>query len=791
MDKQTQAPHGTCGDLKWTCRDGVLYVRGEGTLKKEWVENLPDGGLRKYSSKELMEEYDITSVVIAEGCSGIGKEVFRWCNSLVAVEIPAGVKYVGEEAFQGCSGLTEVKIPKGATIGRAAFASCDALEKVVLPEDMAEIDEYVFSGCTQLRCVKIPEGITKISFMAFAACESLTAIELPDSLQEFSGFSGCTALNSIYIPAGVTCIGNSAFTGCTGLKSITIPQNVRSIQGDAFKGCTALENLVIPETVTEIGRSAFTGVPCVIYRTADGSDTLIPGQTQVKYPFGTCGDLTWTCRDGVLYVQGEGKLGKSWVDLLGGEKQYGSRELMQAHNIIEIVIAEGCTEIDKEAFMHCDGFVSVEIPCTVKCVGSRAFWGCSSLVEMKLPKGAVIADEAFLCCTALERVELPENLTVIRPSVFYGCKKLRTVRIPEGVVKIGARAFQNCVSLSSVALPNSLLEIRGLAFEGCTALETLVVPVSVKEIGTSAFKGVPNVIRQSSAVRVETPKTQEEIPAKKVTDAPEVQKSAAKQVWDSEIFYYVDDSGVLHITGSGLMPNFDTCEYACYSPWMHRTEYDWSKVIVHEGVESLGEYAFWRCDALTEIVLPESLTYIGKHCFEGCKNLRTFRWPARVSEIKSSTFKDCEALETVELPDGIQQLWRWSFQNCGNLKSINIPKSVTRISTTAFYGANLQALRFASERFWVKDGCLYARPATLVCASFHLEELTVPEGIVKIADYAFYKHTKLRRVILPATVTVVEKRAFYGCTELEEIVCQGKPPRFGEEAVCKCGKLQS
>ena len=56
MDKQTQDPHGTCGDLKWTCRDGVLYVRGEGTLKKEWVENLPDGGLRKYSSKELMEE---------------------------------------------------------------------------------------------------------------------------------------------------------------------------------------------------------------------------------------------------------------------------------------------------------------------------------------------------------------------------------------------------------------------------------------------------------------------------------------------------------------------------------------------------------------------------------------------------------------------------------------------------------------------------------------------------------------------------------------------------------------
>ena len=105
MDKQTQAPHGTCGDLKWTCRDGVLYVRGEGTLKKEWVENLPDGGLRKYSSKELMEEYDITSVVIAEGCTSISTFVFSGCASITKVELPYGLLGLHSGAFSSCTSL--------------------------------------------------------------------------------------------------------------------------------------------------------------------------------------------------------------------------------------------------------------------------------------------------------------------------------------------------------------------------------------------------------------------------------------------------------------------------------------------------------------------------------------------------------------------------------------------------------------------------------------------------------------------------------------------------------------
>jgi len=599
---------------------------------------------------------------------------------------------------------------------------------------------------------------------------------------------------------------------------------------------------------------------------------------------GVCGDLTWTCRNGVLYVQGEGMLDRSWRETLAdGVKKHSASSLMHEHNITHVVIAQGCTEIGFGAFRECYKLVSIEIPAGVKRIAGKAFQGCTSLVEIKLPEGATIAPYAFQNCKGLERVELPEDLTEITECVFFGCEQLRTVNLPYGISKIGASAFCFCKSLCTVEFPISLLEIgtnafnscialksielrnpnislglkafanctalsdvfiEGLrsigegafenctaltavdlsdrlheignnaflccsalesisipatvinigrtafygcsglksvtisqgvqsigdrAFSGCTALETLVVPDSVKQLGDAAFYGVPHVIYRDTA------------------SSTERQKHMTENVWDSGIYYYLDDEGTLHIEGSGYMPNFDTCEFACYSPWAFGK---WSKVIVHEGVQSLGDYAFWRSASLDEIVLPDSITYIGKHCFDGCKKLRSFQCPPRVSEIKSSTFKDCEALETVKLPQGMQQLWRWSFQNCGNLRHINIPKSVTRISTTAFCCANLDALQICSDKFVVVNGCLYTGTGSLICASSHLEEVSVAAYTKEVADYAFYMRPNLRRVILPPTVTVVEKRAFYGCTELEEIICLGRPPKFGEEAVSKCGRLQ-
>ena len=78
-----------------------------------------------------------------------------------------------------------------------------------------------------------------------------------------------------------------------------------------------------------------------------------------------------------------------------------SSDLMHAfngcHNLQSVVIPQGVTEIDFDAFAHC-GLTSVEIPDTVTRIGSGAFGWCKKLAS----------------------VTIPDTVTEIRPNAFLG-----------------------------------------------------------------------------------------------------------------------------------------------------------------------------------------------------------------------------------------------------------------------------------------------------------------------------------------------------------------------------------
>lgn len=255
----------------------------------------------------------------------------------------------------------------------------------------------------------------------------------------------------------------------------------------------------------------------------------------------------------------------------------------------------------------------------------------------------------------------------------------------------------------------------------------------------------------------------------------------------SNITYYVDNQATLHIEGLGPMPDFGTWEYA--APWTYsRIHYD--KVVVGLGITTLGEYAFQGAK-IKEITLPDSICEIGKHCFENCELLQTFVCPSQVTEIKSSVFKNCRSLKYVQLSNHIEQLWRWSFQNCENLRQINIPQSVWRISTTAFWGANLYACNFDTKRYVVENACLYdLERKKLVTASQNQEEIVVRDGIEIIGDYSFYDNKKIRKVVFPASVKLIDKKAFSRCSALQEILLKGKKPVLEDNALYRCDKVR-
>ena len=81
---------------------------------------------------------------------------------------------------------------------------------------------------------------------------------------------------------------------------------------------------------------------------------------------------------------------------------------------------------------------------------------------------------AFMNCTALQEVTLPDDVRVIGSSAFFGCAALTTVNLSQ-VTWINLNAFWGCTSLETLALDN-VTAIGQEAFYGCTGLETLKIP---------------------------------------------------------------------------------------------------------------------------------------------------------------------------------------------------------------------------------------------------------------------------------------------------------------------------
>ena len=261
------------------------------------------------------------------------------------------------------------------------------------------------------------------------------------------------------------------------------------------------------------------------------------------------------------------------------------------------------------------------------------------LVRLEVPLGTVSAPQAALKTdngyTSLVTVSLPEGFTTLKGYTFYGSSTapsaLVKVDLPSTLTKVGEKEFYLCIALEELILPDGITDIPVNFAREATSLKKVVLPASLKTIGQTAFRSsglegelvIPEgctkidqyAFAYTNIVRVTLPSTLESVGGNVFAECHSLTTVYSDSpVIGTQMFYRCEN-----VTTVVLKNTVSIGKQAFNNDTGDKT----TKIVglvLPEGLTSIGDHAFTRCD-ITEIVVPASLKTIGQNVFNGCAKL--------------------------------------------------------------------------------------------------------------------------------------------------------------------------
>ena len=537
----------------------------------------------------------------------------------------------------------------------------------------------------------------------------------------------------------------------------------------------------------------------------------------------------------------------------------GNFAFQECSALTDIVIPESVTLVGNSVFINCSALTDIVIPDSVMGLGYEAFRECSALTGIVIPKSVMsIGAYAFFNCSALTKVfyigseeDWDEQLNVgvsnsclIDAARYYGTdygrignlwwvslpnetlfiggtgempdfeqgetpwyadrRTISTLWIDSGVTSIGEYAFADCTALTDLMLPEGMAAIGVSAFQNCSALTGIILPDRVTDIGDAAFKGC------SAMETVSYVGTADDWNLISIGSENEALTSAGREYLSAygtcgDLHRWtLSRSGTLTITGEGEMPNWQN---SARTPWYTYCS-DITKVVISDGVTTIGDTAFREFTALTDIIIPDSVTSIG-----------------------SESFYKCGALTDIVIPDSVTSIGWWAFTGCTDLTSIVIPESVTEICYAAFSGCNALANVFylgtedgwnslaigtsnaplhdasrlycsesgsSGSLWWVltRNGTLFIAGAGEMpnfqygSAPWHgnrkeISSLWIDRGVLTIGEQAFAGCAALTGIVIPESVSVIGASAFLSCSAVTSVSYVGIAEQWNRISINK------
>lgn len=386
--------------------------------------SLIENGVKR---KIIINNSEITKVILPDDLTIIKDGTFAYCKSLVEIIVPDKVTNIGWGAFAQCSALQSINIPQNVTtLGEGAFYGCSQLTQIIIPNSIKTIEKDIFAECTSLKKIiltakSIEEYIqNNINLLLYnAKCHYIgRELVINDVVQ-----------TDIVIPSTISTLGDNLFYYCQSISTLTL-SNTTTLGEDCLHGCTSLKTIKLEvDSIEEYCKKGRINL-----------------------------NLSRTLTDNIEY-----------------------KLLINGQEVTEITIPNDIFRggIPNFPFKNCSSITSIILPTSLSDRSSLnrigGFQGCSSLKTLVIPHGYTSFERnaAFKGCSSLESIVIPDTITSIGYESFKGCVSLKNIELPESLTYIGASAFEDCNSLTSIIIPKNVKTIGKNAFKGCTALTSI------------------------------------------------------------------------------------------------------------------------------------------------------------------------------------------------------------------------------------------------------------------------------------------------------------------------------
>ena len=515
------------------------------------------------------------------------------------------------------------------------------------------------------------------------------------------------------------------------------------------------------------------------------------GVTATAYYRGTCGDsLAWDLNPetGLLTIRSTASDAACRMPDYTAASPAPWHTSREAVRTIQFYIDNGCTlSIGAEAFSGCAALETVYgLPAGLTAIGADAFSGCAALTDVyygddghaweqvtgsanALPAQTKLHTEGNLyesgtlsnglrwelalteksgLLTITGSGAMPDFPNGARTTDWYPYRDKVTVAIvSHGITSVGANAFRDSAALNLMSIAGSVTSVGDNAFRGCSVLRKIQFRGKGAD-WDAAIAGADTGIPSTTVVEY-------------------LNGTYDNGSCGEDLTWTLSPDGVLTISGTGSMTDYSSKStnttddtWTSTAPWAVHTDRI-RRLVLEEGVTSVGRYAFCGLTALTAADLPSSLTTIDWGAFQDCRGLTGITIPSGVTTIGFMAFEDCRGLTSITLPDSVTSLDSAVFWGCRSLTSVTLPAGLTSIGEHLF------------------DHCT------------SLTNITIPRGVTAIGESAFYRCDALTSIDLPSGVTTIGASAFAGCEALTSIALPNGVTAISDSTFRGCEKLTS